>query len=96
MGGKIVDRGFDGLSGNQGLELGDEQVVVEGFWGVVIEQFAFLVGEVVVPLVVVVVVDDPDLAVESFDEGVGEGGFAGAGATGDTDNEGFHEAMPIN
>ena len=62
-----------------------QHVRVEGVGVVVVELAALLKGHVVVGLVVVVVVDDRYIAAEALHQLFGDGGFAAAGAAGDTD-----------
>ena len=58
---------------------------------VVVELAPFLIGQVVMPFVIAVVVDDADLvAAEVVAQPLGQGGLAAAGAACNADDDGFH------
>lgn len=88
--GIVIGRGDDGFPRLQLLKVLEQQVRIEGVGMIVVELFPLLKGHVVVGLVVVVVVDHRHLVSKGVPDAVGEGGFSGAGPSGDTDQNGFH------
>lgn len=89
VGGEVVNGEFDGVSLAELLDMVDQQVGVEGV-GVVEVDFRPLLGVQVAEVFVIGVVGqvgDP-VGAHSFENDIGYGGFAGAGAARDTDNEG--------
>lgn len=89
VGGEVVNGKFDGVPFAKLLNVINEQVRVEGI-GMVEVNFRPLLGMQVAEVFVVGVVGqvgDP-VGANSVEDNVGHGGFAGAGAARDTDDEG--------
>src|SRR5699024_5168863 len=77
--GVVVDGAVDGLARPQGFQVFDQKVVVEGVGVVVVQLAPLLKGQVIVPLVVAVVGDQPDLVLpEPLFQPEGQGGLAAA------------------
>ena len=89
MDGVVIHRTDDAAPGLQVFHSLDEQIRVEGVRVVVIELCPLLVAHVVVGLIVVVVVNDGHVPAETLHELFGDGGFAAAGASGDSDDHYF-------
>ena len=68
----------------------DEQARFKGVGMVVVDLGALLVGLAVLPLIIAVVSDDGDGVTEVLFQVPGQGGFPGAGAAGNANDEGFH------
>ena len=91
--GVVVDGAVDGLPGLQPLQILHHQLRVEGV-GVVVVLLAPLLEGTVLPLVVVVVMHHADVRSEPLGQMLGKGGLAGAGASGDADENGVHTRRP--
>ena len=83
----VVDRAFHRLPGAQRVEMLHEQLRVERIRVVVVELFALGEGNVVVPLVIIVVVQHAHIAAEFVENAPRDGGLAAAGAAGDADGD---------
>ena len=75
------------LAGVQCVEMLHEQRRVERVRVVVVELFALGEGDVVVPLIIIVVVQHAHIAAEFVENAPRDGGLAAAGAAGDADGD---------
>ncbi len=91
-----VDRAADGAALFQLLQMLDEQLRIKGGGVVIIYLGPFFQSLAVLTLIVIVMADDGDFRAEMLFQMPGEGGFAGAGTAGDTDQDGTHEEPPIS
>ena len=91
-----VDRAADGAALFQLLQMLDEQLCIKGGGVVIIYLGPFFQSLAVLTLIVIVMADDGDFRAEMLFQMPGEGGFAGAGTAGDTDQDGTHEEPPIS
>lgn len=91
-----VDRAADGAALFQLLQMLDEQLCIKGGGVVIIYLGPFFQSLAVLTLIVIVMADDGDFRAEMLFQMPGEGGFAGAGIAGDTDQDGTHEEPPIS
>ena len=69
----------------------DQQLRIKGGGVVIIYLGPFFQSLAVLTLIVAVMADDGDFRAEMLLQMAGEGGFAGAGAAGDADQDGTHE-----
>lgn len=91
-----VDRAADGAALFQLLQMLDEQLCIKGGGVVIIYLGPFFQSLAVLTLIVIVMADDGDFRAEMLFQMPGEGGFAGAGTAGDTDQDGTNEEPPIS
>lgn len=88
--GEVILRGFDGVACRELLEMGFEQVELEGGGVVEIGFRRFVVGEVAEVAVVPVLLEQACLVRSEVGEEVaGEPAFSGAAAAGDADEKWF-------
>lgn len=83
----VIRRAFDRLPGAQRVEVLHEQRRVERVRVVVVELFALGEGNVVVPLIIIVVVQHAHIAAEFVENAPRDGGLAAAGAAGNADRD---------
>lgn len=94
----VIRRAFDRLPGAQRVEVLHEQRRVERVRVVVVELFALGEGNVVVPLIIIVVVQHAHIAAEFVENAPRDGGLAAAGAAGNADHHYaavFHTLTPV-
>ena len=95
----VVGRAVDRLAAAQLFEVLDEKLGVERVGVVVVELCALLKAHAVVSLVVVVVVDDADVAAEVLHDLACDRRFSAACAAGNADNDDaavFHIFSPVH
>lgn len=83
----VIRWAFDRLPGAQRVEVLHEQRCVERVRVVVVELFALGEGNVVVPLIIIVVVQHAHIAAEFVEDAPRDGGLAAAGAAGNADGD---------
>ena len=91
----VIYRALDGLARPERLDMLHHKRRIEGVGVVVVELCAFLVGEFIVALVVVIMVQDAHVAAELPQDPAGDGGLAAAGAAGDADHDGVRHRASL-
>ena len=90
MDGVVVDGTVDGFARPEGLQVLDHPVCVKGGGMVIVEGLPLLQGEIVVGGIIIVVGKYADVIAKLLQQAVHQGGFPGAGAAGNANDEGFH------
>ena len=94
--GEIIHRAIDGLSVAQLIQLIHHKLRVKSGGLVVVEQTALLVGQLVVPFIVVIVADNGGHISEFLYQILHQGGFAAAAAAGNADHQNISHSYPSN
>ena len=94
---KVIYRALDFLPVPKFADMPDQQIRLKSIRMIIIDPAAFLKGQIVPAPVIIVLIDNRYLFTEGFLQPVGEGGFSGAGAAGDSDKKRFpHSDSPLS